>query len=32
VTYRYRGYTSTTQLSYDPGERIPVTVSLSPLP
>lgn len=32
VTYRYRGHTSTTQLSYDPGERIPVTVSLSPLP
>jgi len=32
VTYRYRGYTSTTQLSYDPGDRMPVNVSLSPLP
>ena len=32
VTYRYRGYTSTTQLSYHPGERMPVNVSLSPLP
>jgi uncharacterized protein YcfJ len=32
VTYRYRGYTSTTQLSYDPGARMPVNVSLSPLP
>ena len=32
VTYRYRGYTSTTRLSYDPGERMPVNVSLSPLP
>ena len=32
VTYRYRGHTSTTQLSYDPGERIPVNVRLSPLP
>jgi uncharacterized protein YcfJ len=32
VTYRYRGYTATTQLSYDPGDRLPVIVSLSPLP
>ena len=32
VTYRYRGYTATTQLSYDPGHRMPVNVSLSPLP
>jgi len=32
VTYRYRGYTSTTQLSYHPGDRMPVNVSLSPLP
>ena len=32
VTYRYRGYTSTTRLSYRPGDRIPVNVSLSPLP
>ena len=32
VTYRYRGYTATTRLDHDPGERIPVRVSLSPLP
>jgi len=32
VTYRYRGYTSTTQLSYHPGDRMPVNISLSPLP
>jgi uncharacterized protein YcfJ len=32
VTYRYRGHTATTRLSYDPGERMPVNVSLSPLP
>jgi uncharacterized protein YcfJ len=32
VTYRYRGYTSTTQLPYHPGDRLPVNVSLSPLP
>ena len=32
VTYRYRGHTSTTQLSYHPGERMRVNVSLSPLP
>jgi uncharacterized protein YcfJ len=32
VTYRYRGYTATTQLSYDPGDRLAVNVSLSPLP
>lgn len=32
VTYRFRGHTATTQLSYDPGDRLPVNVSLSPLP
>lgn len=32
VTYRYRGHTSTTRLSYHPGDRMPVNVSLSPLP
>jgi uncharacterized protein YcfJ len=32
VTYRYRGYTRTTRLSYHPGERLPVNVSLSPMP
>ena len=32
VTYRYRGYTATTQLPYHPGDRLPVNVSLSPLP
>ena len=32
VTYRYRGYTSTTQLPYHPGDQLPVNVSLSPLP
>ena len=32
VTYRYRGYTSTTLLSQHPGERMAVNVSLSPLP
>ena len=32
VTYRYRGYTSTTRLAYHPGERMPVNVGLSPLP
>ena len=32
VTYSYRGYTSTTRLSYHPGDRMPVNVSLSPLP
>jgi len=31
VTYRYGGETQTTRLSYDPGERMPVNVSLSPL-
>jgi len=31
VTYRYGGEIETTRLSYDPGEHIPVTVSLSPL-
>ena len=32
VTYRFRGHTSTTRLSYHPGDRMPVSVSLSPLP
>jgi uncharacterized protein YcfJ len=32
VTYRYGEETQTTRLSYDPGERMPVTVSLSPEP
>ncbi len=32
VTYRYRGHTSTRRLPYHPGERMPVNVSLSPLP
>ncbi len=32
VTYRYRGHTKTTRLSYHPGERIPINVRLSPLP
>jgi uncharacterized protein YcfJ len=32
VTYRYQGRTYTTRLSYDPGARIPVDISLSPLP
>jgi uncharacterized protein YcfJ len=32
VTYRFGGRTATTRLSYDPGDRIPVDVSLSPLP
>ena len=31
VTYRYRGHTRTTRLSYHPGERIPVNVRVSPL-
>jgi uncharacterized protein YcfJ len=31
VTYRYGAETRTTRMSYDPGERIPVNVSLSPL-
>ena len=31
VTYRYRGQTKTTRLSYDPGERIPVNVRVSPM-
>ena len=31
VTYRYRGQTKTTRLSYRPGERIPVNVRVSPL-
>lgn len=32
VTYRFRGHTATTQLSYRPGDRLPVNISLSPLP
>jgi uncharacterized protein YcfJ len=32
VTYRFGGRTATTRLSYDPGDRIPVDVSLLPLP
>jgi len=31
VTYRYRGQTKTTRLSYHPGERMPVNVRVSPL-
>lgn len=31
VTYRYGAETKTTRLSYDPGDRMPVNVSLSPL-
>lgn len=31
VTYRYGAETETTRLSYDPGERIAVNVSLSPM-
>ena len=31
VTWRYGGETETTRLSYDPGERMPVNVSLSPM-
>ena len=31
VTYRYGGEIETTRLSYDPGERMPVKVSLSPM-
>ena len=29
VTYRYRGHTEVRYLDYDPGERLPVEVSLS---
>ncbi len=32
VTYSYGGRTSRTRLSYDPGQRMPVDVNLSPLP
>jgi hypothetical protein len=32
VTYRYGGETNTIHLSYDPGERMPVKVKLSPIP
>ena len=32
VTYRYGGETETTRMSYDPGEQMPVNVSLSPMP
>ena len=31
VTYRYGGERQTTRLSYDPGKRVPVNVSLSPM-
>jgi len=31
VTYRYGGETQTTRMSYDPGEQMPVNVSLSPM-
>ena len=31
VTYRYGGETKTTRMSYDPGEQMPVNVSLSPM-
>ena len=31
VTYRYGEETATTRMSYDPGERVPVSVSLSPV-
>ena len=31
VTYRYGEETQTTRLSYDPGKRVPVSVSLSPM-
>ena len=31
VTYRYGGETETTRMSYDPGKRMPVNVSLSPM-
>ena len=31
VTYRYGGEIETTRLSYDPGDRMPVKVSLSPV-
>jgi len=31
VTYKYGGRTDTTRLSYDPGERMPVNVNLSPM-
>ncbi len=31
VTYRYGGEIETTRMSYDPGERMPVKVSLSPV-
>lgn len=31
VTYRYGEETATTRMSYDPGKRVPVNVSLSPM-
>ena len=31
VTYRYGEEIATTRLAYDPGERMPVNVSLSPM-
>lgn len=30
VTYEYQGHTYTTVMPYDPGERLPVNVSVSP--
>lgn len=32
VTYEYNGHQSTTQLSYNPGNRLPVNISLTPFP
>lgn len=32
VTYRYRSHIKQTRLSYHPGKRLPVNVSLSPMP
>ncbi len=31
VTYRYNGETFTTRMPYDPGDRIPVRVSVTPI-
>ncbi len=31
VTYRYQGHTQTKRLSYDPGDRLPVSIRLTPL-
>lgn len=30
VTYEYRGHTYTTIMDYDPGDRLPVSVSVTP--